>query len=166
MSSYQQSDNIVPHDIEAEQAVLGSLLIDGDSMAKIAAKLLPEDFFNPECQIIYDACANLYIHNVGIDQVTLSRELKRLDKLEEIGGGVYLRNLLWVVPNAQHIEYYADIVEKLAVFRRLISAGSQIQAIGYDPDIEVDVAIERARDILSKVRRSYKSEDKVGGVDL
>ncbi len=153
------SENLPPHDIEAEKAVLGSLLIDSESMFKIATFLRPEDFFIPENQSVYDACFSLYQRNVGINQITVAHELAQRDKLEEIGGAAYLSHLVSMVPTSLHIEHFAQIVSRAAVMRRLISAGSQINALGYESDTEVDVALSKAEDILFKVRQRQSRQD-------
>lgn len=153
------SDNLPPHDIEAEKAVLGSMLIDSEGIFKIATFLATEDFFNPENQLVYDACFSLYQRNEGINQITVARELAQKEKLEEVGGAAYLSHLVSMVPTSLHIEYYAQIVTRLAIMRRLISAGSQITALGYEGDAEVDVALSRAEDVLFKVRQRRSRQD-------
>jgi replicative DNA helicase len=153
------SDNLPPHDIEAEKAVLGSMLIDSEGIFKIATFLAPEDFFNPENQFVYEACFNLYQRNEGINQITVARELAQKERLEEVGGAAYLSHLVSSVPTSLHIEYYAQIVSRLAIMRRLISAGSQITALGYEADAEVDVALSRAEDVLFKVRQRRSRQD-------
>jgi replicative DNA helicase len=153
------SDNLPPHDIEAEKAVIGSMLIDSEGIFKIATFLAPEDFFNPENQLVYEACFNLYQRNEGINQITVARELAQKERLEEVGGAAYLSHLVSSVPTSLHIEYYAQIVSRLAIMRRLISAGSQITALGYEADAEVDVALSRAEDVLFKVRQRRSRQD-------
>ena len=153
------SDNLPPHDIEAEKAVLGSMLIDSEGIFKIATFLAPEDFFNPENQLVYEACFNLYQRNEGINQITVARELVQKERLEVVGGAAYLSHLVSTVPTSLHIEYYAQIVSRLAIMRRLISAGSQITALGYEADAEVDVALSRAEDVLFKVRQRRSRQD-------
>jgi replicative DNA helicase len=153
------SENLPPHDIEAEKAVLGSMLIDSEGIFKIATFLAPEDFFNPENQLVYEACFNLYQRNEGINQITVARELAQKDKLEEVGGAAYLSHLVSTVPTSLHIEYYGQIVSRLAIMRRLISAGSQITALGYEADAEVDIALSRAEDVLFKVRQRRSRQD-------
>lgn len=153
------SDNLPPHDIEAEKAVIGSMLIDSEGIFKIATFLAPEDFFNPENQLVYEACFNLYQRNEGINQITVARELAQKEKLDEVGGAAYLSHLVSTVPTSLHIEYYGQIVSRLAIMRRLISAGSQITAVGYEADAEVDDALGRAEDILFKVKQRRSRQD-------
>jgi replicative DNA helicase len=153
------SENLPPHDVEAEKAVLGSLLIDSEGIFKIANFLGPEDFFTPENQWVYDACFSLYQRNEGINQITVAHELAQKGRLEEAGGAAYLSHLVSIVPTSLHIEHFAKIVSRIAVMRRLISAGSQITALGYEDDAEVDVALSRAEDILFKVRQRQSRQD-------
>jgi replicative DNA helicase len=153
------SENLPPHDVEAEKAVLGSLLIDSEGMFKIATFLRPEDFFTPENQWIYDACFSLYQRNEGINQITVAHELAQKGRLEEAGGAAYLSHLVSMVPTSLHVEHFAQIVSRSAVMRRLISAGSQITALGYEDDAEVDVALNRAEDILFKTRQRQSRQD-------
>ena len=153
------SESSPPHDVEAEKAVLGSLLIDSEGIFKIANFLRPDDFFTPENQWVYDACFSLYQRNEGINQITVAHELAQKGRLEEAGGAAYLSHLVSMVPTSLHIEYYGQIVSRLAIMRRLISAGSQITALGYEADSEVDVALNKAEDILFKTRQRRSHQD-------
>lgn len=153
------NESLPPHDIEAEKAVIGSLLIDGESIFKIATFLKPEDFFMPENQKVYDVCLKLYQRSESIDQITVARELARQGKLDEVGGAAYLSHVVSVVPTSLHVEHYAQIVSRLSVMRRLISAGSQIAAIGYEADADVNIALSRAEDILFKVSQWRSRQD-------
>ena len=153
------SEKLPPNDPEAEKAVLGSLLIDGDSIFKVATFLRPEDFFVPENQWVYEACFNIYQRNEAINQITVARELAQKGKLDVVGGAAYLSYLVSIVPTSLHVEYYAQIVSRLAVMRRLISAASQIAAIGYEADADADMALSRAEDILFRVRQQRSRQD-------
>src|SRR4030042_4410019 len=153
------NENLPPHDIEAEKAVLGSLLIDSEGIFKVVTFLRPEDFFTPENQWVYDACFSLYQRNEGINQITVAHELVQKGKFEEVGGAAYLSHLVFMVPTFLHIEHFAQIVLRSAVMRRLISAGSQITALGYEADVEVDTVLSRAEDILFKVRQRQSHQD-------
>ena len=91
-------EKLPPHDIEAEEAVIGSLLIDPEAILKVATFLKPEDFFDETNQAIYQACLSLYQRNEVINQITVAHELMRQNKLEQIGGAAYLSHLISVVP--------------------------------------------------------------------
>lgn len=152
-------EKLPPHDVGAEEAVIGSLLIDSEAIFKIATFLKPEDFFRENNQWLYEACLSLYQRNEAINQITVARELARRERLEEVGGAAYLSHLISTVPTSLHIEYYAKIVSNLAVMRRLIGAGGQIAAIGYEAGPDVDTALNRAEDILFKVRQRQTTRD-------
>jgi len=145
-------EKLPPHDIEAEEAVIGSLLIDPDAILKIAASLKPEDFFSETNRVIYKACLSLYQRNEAINQITVAHELMREDKLEQIGGAAFLSHLISNVPTSLHVEYYAQIVSNTGVMRRLIAAASQIEALGYEASPDVEASLNDAEDILFKVR--------------
>ncbi|MBM3119005.1 MAG: replicative DNA helicase [Chloroflexi bacterium] len=153
------NESLPPHDVEAEKAVIGSLLIDGESIFRVATFLRPEDFFTPENQWIYDVCFSLYQRTESIDQITVARELVQRGRLDEVGGAAYLSHLVSTVPTSLHVEHYAQIVSRLSVMRRLISAGSQISAIGYEAEADVNVALSKAEDILFKVSQRQSRQD-------
>jgi len=146
-------EKLPPHDIEAEEAIIGSLLIDPDAIFKVAVSLKPEDFFSETNRVIYQACLALYQRpNEVINQITVAHELMRQDKLEQIGGAAFLSHLISNVPTSLHVEYYAQIVSDTAVMRRLITAARQIEALGYEASPDVAASLNDAEDILFKVR--------------
>ncbi len=144
-------DQPVPHNLEAEEATLGCLLIDRDAIIKVAAFLEPEDFFSPRHGIIYRVRRDLYDHQRPGDFVTLCDELDRRGQLEEIGGAAYVSSLVSAVPTAVHVEHYAHIVERTALMRRLIQAGGNIAAIGYEDRDDINDTLDRATQELYKV---------------
>jgi replicative DNA helicase len=148
-----------PHDIEAEEAVIGSLLIDPDAILKVAVSLNSEDFFSETNRVIYQACLALYQRNEVINQITVAHELMRQDKLEQIGGAAFLSHLISNVPTSLHAEYYAQIVSNAAVMRRLIAAAAQIEALGYEASPEVEASLNKAEDILFQVRMRREPRD-------
>jgi replicative DNA helicase len=148
-----------PHDIDAEEAVNGSLLIDGRAIYDIGTFLSPTDFYNETNRFIYDACLNLYQRNEAINQITVAQELERQNRLEKSGGPAYLSHLVTVVPTSLDIEHYARIVYRLAIMRSLISAGNNITDIGYSGEADVSAALSRAEDILFKLRYQRGSAD-------
>ena len=152
-------EKLPPHDIEAEEAVIGSLLIDPDAILKIAASLKPEDFFSETNRVIYHACLSLYQRNEAINQITVAHELMRQDKLEHIGGAAFLSHLISNVPTSLHVEYYAQIVSDTAVMRRLIAAAGQIKALGYEASPDVEASLNKAEDILFQVRMKRGPRD-------
>lgn len=150
---------MLPQNIEAEQAVLGSLLIDVRAIERIAAFLRPEDFYLPVNAEIYRGMLALYERDMPSDIVTLSDHLQARDRLDDMGGAAYLASLATIVPTSINVEYYARIVERLAVLRRLVDAGNRIAAIGYDERFEADAALEEAEKVLFDISRLRVTRD-------
>ena len=146
------AEKLLPHDLEAEEAVVGSLLIDGDSFVRISSLIKPEDFYRERNQLCYAACRSLFERNEAIDQVTLARELARTNQLESAGGMAYLSHLVSVTPTSAHSEHYAQLVARTSTMRTLIDAASRISVIGYDDTDDVDATLRQAEDILFGVR--------------
>lgn len=144
-------EKLPPHDIEAEEAVIGSLIIDPDAIFKIATFLVPEDFFDETNQVIYQACLSVHQRNEVVNQITVAHELMRQNRLEQIGGAAYLSHLLSITPTPLYVEHYARIVSNAAAMRRLIAAAGQIAAIGYAAGADVESTLNKAIDILFQV---------------
>ena len=113
-------DRLPPHNLEAEQSMLGSLLIDRDAIIRVAAALKADDFYSSANGAIFQAIVDLYNKREPTDLVTLTDELNRRDRLNQVGGVAYLSSLLNVVPTSVHVEFYGKIVERTATLRRLI----------------------------------------------
>jgi replicative DNA helicase len=154
-------ERLPPHDIDAEEAVIGSLLIDGTAIYQIATRLQPSNFYSERNAQLFSACLALYQRNEAINQITLAQELDRQGKLEPCGGAAYLSHLISIVPTSLDIEHYAQIVFRLSVMRYLINAGNQIAAIGYAADPNVDASLSQAEDILFKLRQGRFNQDLV-----
>ncbi|UCH51674.1 MAG: replicative DNA helicase [Chloroflexota bacterium] len=154
-------EKLPPHDIDAEESVNGSLLIDGTVIYKIATFLQQSDFYSEQNQWIYGACLSLYHRNEAINQITVAQELARQEKLEACGGAAYLSHLISIVPTTLDIEHYAQIVYRLSVMRQLIFAADKISRIGYEADPNIDASLSRAEDILFRLRQGEGSRDLV-----
>ena len=146
------SERLPPHDIDAEESVNGSLLIDGKAIYEVAVVLQPGDFYSEQNRWIYQACLSLYQRDEAINQITVAQELDRQGKLEKCGGAAYLSHLISIVPTSLDIEHYARIVHRLSVMRQLISAADKISDIGYEADPDVSATLNRAEDILFRLR--------------
>ena len=118
-----------PHDIDAEEAALGSLLIDGVAINKIESLIQPQDFYSERNRWIYEACLALYRRSEAVNQITIAQELARQEKLEGTGGPAFLSHLVSVVPTSLDIEFYARIVYRLSMMRKLISAAGSVATI-------------------------------------
>ena len=146
MSLY--AERLLPHDTDAEEAVLGSLLIDGDALTKISHFLKPEDFYRERDRYCYESCIALFQRDEAINQITVAHDLGLQNRIDQIGGVAYLSHLISIVPSPVHIEYYARIVSLTATQRRLIEAASQIAEIGYDGDVDADIIARVGSEII------------------
>ena len=154
-----ENGKLPPHNVEAEEAVLGSLLVDPDSITETAIFLKPEAFYREKNLWVYEACLALYDRSEAINQITVAQELATQGRLEAVGGAGFLSLLVERLPTSLHIEHYARIVHRLSVMRRLISAAGQIAAIGYEAEADLDSAMNKAEDALFRVRRGESPRD-------
>ncbi len=154
-----ENGKLPPHNVEAEEAVLGSLLVDPDSITEAAIFLRSEAFYREKNQWVYETCLALYDRNEAINQITVAQELATQGRLEAVGGVGYLSLLVERLPTSLHVEHYARIVHRLSVMRRLIAAAGQIAAIGYEAGADLDAALNKAEDALFRVRRGENPRD-------
>ncbi|MBP2704637.1 replicative DNA helicase [Microbispora sp. RL4-1S] len=149
-----------PSNIEAEQSVLGGMLLSKDAIADVIEVLRSDDFYRPAHQIIFDAVTDLYGRGEPADSVTVFDELQKRGEVARVGGGAYLHTLTVAVPTAANAGYYAKIVREQAVLRRLIEAGTRIVSYGYGGQgEEVDDLVDRAQAEIYKVTERRTSED-------
>ena len=160
------ADRLPPQNTEAEQSILGSLLIDPDAIIKVASFLRAEDFYRETHQSIYRAILALHERHQPADFVTVIDELERREQVELIGGPAYLTSLISMVPTSVHVEHYARITERTALMRRLIEAAGQIAALAYEDREQVDEVIDQAEHILFEVshRRVSRSLVPIGEI--
>ena len=111
------AEKLPPHDVEAEEAVIGSLLIDGESINRVASVVKPDDFYRERNRWCFDACLALYQRGDAINQVTVTHELSLRERLEDVGGPAYLSHLVASVPTSVHVDHYARIVARSATVR-------------------------------------------------
>jgi replicative DNA helicase len=141
-------ERLPPQSVEAEEAVLGSILIDPDAVIRVAAMLKPEDFYREKHGWIYETALILHERREPIDFLTVCDELERRGQLDEVGGVAFITTLINVVPTSIHAEHYARIVERTATRRRLIEAAGQIAALAYQETEDVDEVVDRAEQVL------------------
>jgi replicative DNA helicase len=144
-------DKTIPANPEAEEAVLGSLLIDPDAVIKIASFLAADDFYREKNGWVYQAILDLHERREPADFVTLVDELERRDQIQQIGGTAYITSLINSVPTAVHVEHYAHIVERTATLRRLIGVAGQIAALAYEEAEDVNEVVDRAEQLVFNV---------------
>ncbi len=154
-------DRSVPHSIEAEEAVLGSILINPEALFDVVPFLRSEDFYLVRHQRIWDAILTLHDRREPVDFLTVVEELERRGQLEEIGGSAYITSLINAVPTAIHAEAYGRIVERTALRRRLIEAASEIAKIAYEDASEVDEVVDRAESALFNVTQRRLAKELV-----
>ena len=153
------AERLLPHNTEAEEALIGSLLIDGECVARIAPMLQPGDFYRERNQLCYDAALALSNRNQAVDQLTLAGELARTEKLELVGGMAYLSHLVASTPTSVHAEDYAEIVSRTATMRKLIAAGSKIAELGYSDTDDLENTLRQAEDAVYGVRNTTRQRD-------
>ena len=137
-------DKVPPPDIEAERAVLGALLLNWGAMGDVIGKLRPERFYSLQNQVIFEALAELFSHNIQGDTLTLVDQLRKNNKLEQAGGTAYIASLTDTVPSSANIEYYAEIVLDRATRRDLIKISSELKAESFDLGKESTALLDTA----------------------
>ena len=153
---------VPPHDTEAEQAVIGSMLTDKDAITSAIEVLKEEDFYREDNKAIYGAILNLYNRAEPVDIITLKSELSSLGKLEAIGGLEYLAELPEKVPTTANVDKYIKIVEEKSLLRSLLKTANDIIKLGYDETQEVDLIMDQAEKrifdtIQSRNQKGYSS---------
>ena len=159
MNGDGSEERLPPQNIEAEESVLGSLLMDPDAVIKIGAILQPDDFYRVKNGWIYEAVLNLHQRNEPADFLTVSDELERQGRLDDVGGRAYLTSLIAAVPTTIHVEHYALIIERNSLLRRLISAAGQIVQLAHDEVGDVGSVIDRAEQIVFNVSERRTRHD-------
>lgn len=151
--------NLPPQDIEAEQSVLGALLLDHNAIHKVADILAPEDFYRPEHKTVYEAIFNLHEKQEPIDILSVSAKLKEIEKLEAIGGRAYLMTLVNSVPTASHVGHYAEIVHKKSILRGLIDKSYEISELAKQEDKEIDWLLDEAEQKIFSISKNSLKQD-------
>ncbi len=144
-----------PNSPEAERSVIGCLLLDKDSILKVADLLEPIDFYHDQYRLIFEAVINLFGKSQPIDLVTVATKLQSLGHLENIGGPEILAELQNEVPVATHVFQYAQIVKHRATLRRLISTGQEISALGYDSEKNIEELLESAEQRVFSISQQF-----------
>ncbi len=146
---------VIPQAIEAEKSVLGCLLLEKDSIVKIADMLDGKDFYHEHHAIIYTACLELFQRSEPVDIVTVSTKLEAQKNLDTIGGPEYLAELQNSVPITTHIFQYAQAVKHRSTLRKLITVGGKIQALGYESDKKIEELLEQAEKAIFSISQTF-----------
>jgi replicative DNA helicase len=152
----QHTSKLPPQNNEAEQSVIGAILIENEALLKSIEIIRPEDFYRESHRLIFQSMIELFEKNEPADLITLTEHLRNKNKLEEVGGASYLTTLCDQIPTAANIEYYAKIVKEKAVLRRLISCATEIATRGYSNQDEVGELLDFAEKSIFDI-----SEDQI-----
>lgn len=160
------AEKLPPHDPDAEEAVVGSLLIDGSAIDRVASLVRADDFYRERNRWCFEACEALQARGDPIDQISVGRELGLREHLDDVGGPAYLSHLVATVPTTVHVEHFAQIVNRTATMRRLILAAGDIAALGYADSADTEAAMSQAEELLTRVRGTHVVRDFVSLRDV
>lgn len=152
-------DRVPPQNIEAEQSVLGAMMIEREAISKVAEFLRPPDLYREAHRIIYESILELYNKNDAVDLITVIEILRKEDKLEQVGGIAYVTSLANSIPTAANIIYHARIVEEKALLRQLINVATQIASMGYEASEEVANILDSAEKMILDVSNRKVGQD-------
>ncbi len=150
--------DVQPHSLEAEQTVLGALLMDPEAIIKVSDLLQPEDFYEPSYRIIYAAIIDLYQSHQPVDIITVTSKLQDEKKIQDVGGSAFLAELAANVPIAAHIFKYGQIVKTKAVLRRIIQAGDTIKALGHEETKDIPELLEKVEKTVFSISGTFLKE--------
>lgn len=158
MEDIRVLNKVPPNSIEAEQSVLGSMLLDREAIIVVLEFLKGTDFYKEAHKEIFESMYDLFNRNEPVDLVTLMEELKKREMLEAIGGTPYLTSLASGVPITSNVKYYAEIVERKSLLRKLIRSSQEIIQLGYSSDVEVLEVIEQAQKSIYDISQDRSNE--------
>ncbi|MCT1690888.1 MULTISPECIES: replicative DNA helicase [Brevibacterium] len=150
-----------PQDLDAEESILGGMMLSKDAIADVVETLRGEDFYKPANETIYDVILDLYARGEPADAVTVANALQKAGSLARVGGATYLHTLIASVPTAANAGYYAQIVRERAMLRKLVEAGTRIVQMGYDAEGDTDDLVNRAQTEIYQVTERRTAEDYV-----
>ncbi len=154
----QSLNKLPPQNLEAEESLLGALLLDKDAVIKVADLVTGEDFYSDNNGLIYDTILELFEKKQAIDLLSLTSRLQERNILDKIGGRSYLVNLGNQVPSSAHVISYAQIIQKKATLRRLISAANHILELGFQEEKEINEVLDKSEQSIFSVSQKYLKE--------
>jgi replicative DNA helicase len=155
----EEFERTPPHDLAAEQCVLGGMMLSKDAISDVLEVIRPSDHYRPAHQIVHEAILDLYGRGEPADAVTVAAELTKRGAIAKVGGAPYLHTLIASVPTAANAGYYARIVRERAILRRLVEVGTRIVQLGYAGDADADELVDRAQAEVYGVTERRVSED-------
>jgi replicative DNA helicase len=153
------TERVPPHNIEAEESVLGAMLISKDAIAEVLEHLADEDFYRPAHRTVFRSVVDLYARGEAVDVIPVVESLRRAGTLEDIGGALFVHSLSEGVPTAANAGYYARIVKETGTLRRLIDAGTRIVQLGFDAPQETERAVDLAEQLVYQVAQGRVTDD-------
>lgn len=151
-------EKVPPQNLDAEQSVLGAMLIDKEAVLRATEIVRPQDFYRDAHRHVFEAMLNLSERSEAVDLITVTEELRQLGFLDQVGGAAYIAGLASAVPTAANIEYYAHIVEEKALLRTLINISTRIAAMGYEGSEEIDALLDRAEQMIFELTQRKASD--------
>ncbi len=152
-------DRLPPHDTEAEEAVVASLLVDSEAIYRVTPILHSTDFFREKNGWVYEACLDLWGRDEAINQITVAHELARRERLDDVGGQTYLADLIRALPTSIGVEFYAQIVRRDATYRGLIQAAGAIQSLAFEAPADLEQVLDRSETLLQQLRGGENFRD-------
>src|SRR5581483_8745117 len=152
-------ERLPPHDIQAEEAVVASLIVDSEAIFKVAAVLQPGDFFREANGWTYEACLALWERNEAINQITVAHELDRRGRLEDVGGLSFLSRIITDLPTPIGVEYFAQIVKRDSTYRQMVGVAGAIAQIAYEGGADLEGALSKAEALVYALRSGERLRD-------
>ncbi len=153
------AERIPPQNLEAEMALIGSVLIDREIMSLVTELVTPADFYSHVHELLFTALLRLFEQGEPLDKITLVEELRQRGQLERIGGPAYISSLMETIPTAASAEYYARIIREKAVLRGLIHVGSQVASLGFESEDDVESALDKSEQLIYEIGRRQSRGD-------
>jgi replicative DNA helicase len=153
------AERVPPHNVEAEQSLLGSMFLSVDAVENCITMVEEQDFYRPPHRKIYAAIRHLHLRGEAVDQITVAARLESTAELDAAGGKPYLLDITGTVPTAANAEYYAGIVKRTSMLRQLIDAATRIQAIGYGSPDDIDSVVEESEKLIFNVTNKRVSSN-------
>ncbi|MBK6563515.1 replicative DNA helicase [Candidatus Amarobacter glycogenicus] len=152
-------ERLPPHDIEAEEAVIASLMVDPQAMIAVQGILKAQDFFREKNGWVYDSCLALWNRDEVVNQITVAHELATRDRLEDVGGQVFLADIIRRLPTSLGAEFYARIVKRDSTYRGLIHAATGILQMAYEAPAEIEQVFSKAENLIQRIRGGESFRD-------
>lgn len=159
MAAGSNVDRVPPQNLEAEQSVLGSMLLERDAIARVIEIVKPEDFYRDAHRRIYEVIAELFELGEPADIISVTDRLRSIGKIDDLGGAAYVTSLLHIVPTAANVEYYARLVVQKSTLRQMISAGTHIVGMGFREDQDVEILIDQAEKLVYGIASRRVGQD-------